>query len=126
MTIEEFAARHKLQTRRDEEGELIVRARLGQIYDYGAGNLAVMFMTDSVGKWNNRRKECEKAGMTVRQDGDTEGTLLFDPESKEQSKTAIRTVGAYRKVNLTPEQRQAKAENMARVRNRPLFSDERG
>lgn len=115
MTIESFAAKHKLQIKTDEEGETIVRARHGQIYDYGSGKLGVMFLLTSVGAWNNRRRECEHAGMAIRQDGDTEGTLLFDPENAVQSKTAIKAVGAYRKVNLSPEQRQAKAERMARV-----------
>lgn len=88
-----------------------------------------MFLLNSVGKWNNRRKACEAAGMQVIQDGDTEGTLLFDSEDKAQAKTAIRMVSAYRKVELSPEQRQAKAERMARVRGfkkAPSVSDERG
>jgi hypothetical protein len=115
MTIEEFATKNRLQTRRDEEGELIVRCRHGQIYFYSPRKLGVMFLMDSAMKWNNRRKTCEAAGMTVLQDGDCEGTLTFDPDNRDQARAAIRMVGAYRKVELSPELRQAKAERMAQV-----------
>jgi hypothetical protein len=129
MTIKEFATAHRLQIKTDEEGEFIVRAKHGQIYEYGPGQFGAMFMFETKIPWNNRRRECERAGMKVIQDGETEGTLLFDSENRDQAKVAIKTVGAYRKVNLSPEQRQAKAERMARVRefkNPPPISDERG
>lgn len=129
MTIDDFATKHRLQTRRDDLGELIVRCRHGQIYEYNNERLGVMFLLKSAIKWNNRRKECEAAGMKVIQDGDTEGTLLFDPENKAQARVAMRSVGAYRKVELSPEVRQARAERMAAVRqakNPPQIPDERG
>jgi len=116
MTIQEFASKHKLRIKRDEEGEQIVMAKHGQIYDYGRGQFGVMFLTNSVGKWNNRRKECEAAGMKLIQDGDTEGTLLFDPQDREQSKVAIRTVGARQKRQLTPEAKARAIENAAKAR----------
>jgi hypothetical protein len=120
MTIKDFAAQHKVRIKLDEDGEAIVMAKHGQIYDYGSGRFGVMFLFSSAGKWNNRRKACEAAalaspaeaqrGMEVIQDGDTEGTLLFDPENRDQAKLAIRLVGAYRKRQLSLEQRQALIE----------------
>ena len=117
MIIKDFAARHTLRTKRDEVGEEIVIAKHGQIYEHGSGQFGVMFLMDSIGKWNNRRKDCERAGMTVIQDGDTEGTLLFDPDNKAQVRTAIRLVGARQKRALSPEARKQAVENLARFRN---------
>lgn len=114
MTIREFAEKHKVRIKFDEEGEAIVLAKHGQIYGYSAHKFGVMFMLPTERHWNNRRRECEAAGMEVIQDGDTEGTLLFDPENRDQARTAIRLVGAYRKVQLSPEQRAAKAEQLRR------------
>lgn len=116
MTIKEFAAKHKVRIKFDEIVDPIVIAKYGQIYEYGNGQFGVMFLTNSVGKWNNRRKECERAGMKLIQDGDTEGTLLFNPEDKVQAKTAIRTVGARVKRELNPEARKVAIENAARAR----------
>src|SRR5215475_6164936 len=115
MTIEDLISKNKLQSKRDDLGELIVRCRHGQIYEHGQRRLGVMFLLKSVGKWNNRRKACEAVGMEVIQDGDTEGALLFDPEDKKQTRVALRQVGAYRKVEISPELRQAKIERMARL-----------
>ncbi len=114
MTIKEFAANRKVRIKFDEEGEAIVMARYGQIYDYGSGQFGALFMLKTPRMWNPRRLECEKAGMRLVQDGDTEGCLLFDPENKSQAQTAIRAIGAYRKVQLTDEQRAAKAELLKR------------
>lgn len=116
MTIKEFAAKHKVRIKLDEDGELIVLAKHGQIYDYGSGRFGVMFLMDTVGTWNNRRKECERAEERVIQDGETEGTLLFDPLNKEQAKTAIRLVGARQKRQVSPETAKAGAERLARFR----------
>jgi hypothetical protein len=116
MTIKEFAAKHKIRIKLDECADPIVIAKHGQIYEYSATRFGVMFLTKSVGKWNNRRRECEAAGMIIIQDGDTEGTLLFDPENQVQAKTAIRTVGAKQKRQISPEQAKAGAERLARFR----------
>jgi hypothetical protein len=116
MTIKEFAAKFKLRTKRDEDGEDIVLAKLGQIYAYSDTQFGVMFLTKSARLWNSRRQECEAAGMPCTQDGDTEGTLLFDPENKDQAKVAIRAVGARRKKELSPELRAQMAARLKNVR----------
>ena len=116
MTIKEFALAHKVRIKLDEDGEPVVLAKHGEIYDFGRGRFGVMFMLDSVRVWNSRRQECEKAGMQVIQDGDCEGTLLFNPENKEQAKTAIRLVGARQKRQLSPEQRKLAVERLERFR----------
>lgn len=116
MTIKEFAVRHKVRIKFDEEGEAAVLAKHGQIYDFGRGQFGALFMFDTPRPWNSRRQECEKAGMRIVQDGDTEGTLLFDPENKDQAKTAIRLVGARQRRQLSPEQRKLAVERLERFR----------
>lgn len=116
MTIKEFAIKHGIRIKTDEEGEAIVLAKHGQIYDYGSGQFGVMFILKSSRLWNSRSQECEKAGMRVRQDGDTEGALLFDPQNPAQAKTAIRLVCARQKRRISPEQAKAGAERLARFR----------
>lgn len=110
MTIEDFAAKHKIRIKRDEEGETIVAAKHGQIYGYSRHKFGALFLMRTERQWNKRRRECEAVGMETIQDGDCEGTLLFDPENRDQARTAIRAVGAYRKRQLSPEQQKALIE----------------
>jgi hypothetical protein len=63
--------------------------RQGQIYEYDAAELGVMFMPpptkdDRWGKWcpkkwGNFRRAALAIGMTLRQNGDSEGCVSFDP-----------------------------------------------
>ena len=41
--------------------------------------------------------------MTLRQNGDSEGSLSFDPSNREQAKLAIKIAGARPKRVLSPE-----------------------
>jgi hypothetical protein len=43
--------------------------------------------------------------MTVRQNGDDEGAVSFDPANKEQASLAIKLIGARPKRRLSPEHR---------------------
>jgi hypothetical protein len=51
-------------------------------------------MFDTPGKWTNAKKKLLAAGFTVRQNGDTEGTALFNPEDKSQARFAFKITGA--------------------------------
>jgi hypothetical protein len=112
MTIQEFAAKHKTRIKQDDAGDFIVPGKHGQIFEHGSDRFGVMFLMDGAGAWNNRRKACEAVGMRLIQDGDTEGTLLFDPENQIQTRTAIRLVEARQKRQVSPEA----AEHLARFR----------
>jgi hypothetical protein len=69
----------------------------------------------TAGKWNNRKKTAQASEFTLTQDGDTEGTLLFDPEDAKQAKLAIRLVGAREKATLSPERLAALQERGQRL-----------
>jgi hypothetical protein len=54
--INEFAEKRRLKMRRDECGESIIPGKQGQIYEYGDGELGVMFMSGLRTKmWNKFR-----------------------------------------------------------------------
>jgi hypothetical protein len=57
--------------------------------------------------------------MVVRQNGDWEGVLSFDPHNAEQAQLAIRVAGIKRRRKLSPEHR-------AKLRDaNPVLADDR-
>ena len=96
-----FAQRHRLKTQRDECGELVIPGKAGQIYDHGSGRFGALFMPPAnrrtPRRWGNVRRKLAAAGFEVVQNGDAEGSLLFDPADATQTALAIRAVGARRK-----------------------------
>ncbi len=110
MTIEQFAERFKVKTRRDECGDTIIPGKQhrdadGQsgIFDGFTGNqLGVVLLFGTRKKWGNARRKLQAEGFTVRQDGDAEGILTFDPESAKQARLAIKAAGVRVKKNMAP------------------------
>ena len=100
--------------RRDECGESIIPGRQGQIYEYGDGELGAMFMPtptkdDRWGKWcprtwGNFKRAALAIGMTLRQNGDSEGCLSFDPANDAQARLAIKIAGVRPKRRVSPEE----------------------
>jgi hypothetical protein len=113
MTIQTFAERHRLTTKKDSCGEVVIAGRPRNaaraedrchIFEYDSGQFGICLLMGTVGKWNNRKKTAQAAGFTLWQNGDTEGTLLFDPQDAKQARLAIKLVGAREKRRATPEQ----------------------
>ncbi len=107
MTLTTFAEQHRLKLMRDDCGDAVIRGKLGHLYEYNSTELGLCFMPADDPRtrlWNNTNKACLAAGMTLRQNGDAEGCLSFDPASKEQAKLAIKAVVARPKRQLSPEQ----------------------
>jgi hypothetical protein len=118
-----FAKRHKIHWRIDEDDfdgadgyfpAFIPSGRkaLGQthIFDYGDGvHFGLMYLprTFRPSRWEGVRKQCLAAGMTLHQNGDSEGSLLFDPDNDAQAKLAISIVKPRVKRILSPERRAA-------------------
>lgn len=114
--LRKFADSQTLRVRRDEVGEPIIPGRDGLIFDYGNGLLAVTYLGDSIRAWRSRRRECADSGMTITQDGDTEGTATFDPTDEAQARVAITTIRARRRRVLSADHRAALVEAGARHR----------
>jgi hypothetical protein len=130
MTLEQFARKHhaKISTRRDD-GTREIAGRRGQIYEYSDGELGVMFISSrhSARTWCNRKREALAAGMTLRQDGDAEGALSFDPLSITQGKLALRIAKVRKPVMLSDADRAVRQQRMERLnarKNGPLTAHE--
>jgi len=53
----------------------------------------------------------------MTQNGDAEGTALFDPDDAEQVRVALRAIRVYRKRALSSEERLKATETLAGVQN---------
>jgi hypothetical protein len=119
VTIARFAEAHRLRTAVDDDNTTIIPGRSGQIYEHGDGRLGVIFTSgdrfETREGWNNRRKACAAVGMTVHQDGDYEGSLLFDPRNTVQVQTAIQVSG------VRPRKRASATQLAALKRGRQPF-----
>jgi hypothetical protein len=130
MLIENFAKQLRLKTKTDDCGEQIIPGKQGQIYEYSldGSKFGVMFMppktsTEPLGKWcpkrwGNFRRAGIAVGMTVLQNGDSEGCLQFDPANKAHVKLAIKIAGAKTKRRVSPETAAASAARLALVRQK--------
>jgi hypothetical protein len=108
-TISEYAEKYRLRMKRDRCGDLIVPGKLGHLYEHGSGRFGMVLEDPADGQSRARGllSRCRKAlaaGFTAHQAGDAESILLFDPESREQSRLAIRLVGARAKRQCSPAQ----------------------
>jgi hypothetical protein len=108
MTIEQFAERFKVKTKRDECGDTIIPGKQHKFADgqssifggYDDGQLGVALLFGTKKKWGNARRKLQAEAFTVRQDGDTEGILTFNPENAKQARLAIKAAGVRVKKNM--------------------------
>jgi|HubBroStandDraft_1064217.scaffolds.fasta_scaffold04293_3 hypothetical protein len=108
MTIHEFAIKYRLKVRVDkDDGTDIIPGTHDQSHIYeDDGELAVMFITPAT-KPARPRKHRDlglAARMKLRQYGDAEGCLTFDPGNAEQVKVAFRLAGVKRKRQMSQKQ----------------------
>ena len=86
--IEHFAERHRLRISTEPDGTTIIPGRVGfHLYEYSDAELALMLCGGPIhtGRWARVRSKCLAAGMTLRQNGEDEGALSFDPTNREQA-----------------------------------------
>jgi hypothetical protein len=112
MVIQEFAKKYRLRTQFDACEEVVIPCRRGQIYDSGGRRLAVLVEGVSARGWHSVRKSLLAAGFELRQNGDCEGTLAFDPADQKQAELAIKVMRARHKRQLSEGQ---KAELIRRL-----------
>ncbi|MGA1983209.1 MAG: hypothetical protein ABSG84_12190 [Acidobacteriaceae bacterium] len=115
LTLDAFAAAHKLKATLDEDRTPIIKGREGHLYEYG-NRLGLMVIGEhgakavSPLKWGFARNTCERAGMEVLMDGECEGALAFDPRDGKLAKLAIKVAGARaQRARSVAQIRQAKA-----------------
>lgn len=128
MDISTFADQFKLKIKRDNCDEYFIPCRRGQIYDHGNGQFAVMVIGPAATPrtWSAVRRTLVAAGFTLHQDGDSEGTLSFDPDNAKRSRLAIRVMGARRVKQYSSKDRERRAQHLAGVRwNRSALCENR-
>jgi hypothetical protein len=105
-SIQHFASQHLLRVRRAEDREAVIKGRHGQIYFHSDGVFGVLLMPNRPRPrlWPGARRRLEAAGCVVHQDGDREGSVLFDPANAKQCRLVVKVVGAKRKRIPSPAQ----------------------
>lgn len=97
MNIHAFAKKYRLCVVRGEDGEPVIGGKLGHIYEHGGGLLGLLYMPNQSFLWARARGRLQAAGFTIWQDGDAEGSALFDPDNSAQVRLAVRVVRAKRR-----------------------------
>jgi hypothetical protein len=130
MTLQEFAAQHrlKLSNKPEDGGVSQIVGKTGDIYEQSSSELGVCYMPGikngrGVGSWhpkiwNGFCRSAEAIGMTVRQRGDSEGALSFDPANQEQVKLALKIARVRPKRVVSPERAAILVANLAKSRSK--------
>lgn len=124
-----FAETYRVRIKKDSCGELIIPGSLrpadmperleyaSHLYEYGdRSRFGVLLTFQSKKGWTNAKRELLTAGFTVVQDGDTEGTALFDPHNERQARLALRLARVRERRTLSDEQRRVLAGRMRHAR----------
>jgi hypothetical protein len=103
-----FAEQNRLRTSRETDGTTVIRGQVGcHLYRYSDSELGLMILSEGENtrtrRWSGIRKKCLAAGMILRQNGEDEGAMSFNPNDRQQSRLAIKISGARPKRQLSPE-----------------------
>ena len=115
MTLQAFIENKRLSSQRDTDGTTIIPGKNGHIFDYGGDCLGVTIMPQARHSrtWNRAHVSFVIVGMTITQDGDSQGIATFDPACREQSKVALKHAGISARREATPAQLAALAGHRA-------------
>ena len=105
-SMNHFANRHRLRLRCAEDGGRVIKGRHGEIYEHADGLLGVLVMPNGhrPRHWPGARRRLEAVGCTIWQNGDHEGSVLFDPANLKQCRLVLKVIGAKRKRIPSPAQ----------------------
>lgn len=135
MTIRDFATQNNLRLRRDSADCLIVPGRrtakdmpkqreyANHVYDgFADGRLGICLLFTTKKKWTTTRRMLDLAGCLLKQNGDTEGCLTFDPTNAEQVQAVIKAAGLKPRRAASPAQLAVLASRaqLRRVAHAPL------
>lgn len=117
QAVREFATQYRVRTRRDECGELIVPGRRGHVFEHGENNFGVMLVLTTKKRWNFLKRKLVAAEFRLKQNADTEGSLLFDPADTEKASLALQVVRARFRRSISDAQRAVLDRLNGRVRS---------
>ena len=129
MTVAEFAAKYRLQTEAQAEGEKIIpsnkrRFHACHVFQHSEDGKVFGLILAGVGPdelprgYVQRQEVALRAlGATISQRGDNEAVFRFDPENDALSAAICRAgkIPRRRRVNLTDEQKTVLRERMAKL-----------
>lgn len=137
QTIEQFAETYRVKPRKDSCGEVIIPGKprktkwtedKSHIYENGDNQSGRQFglcltnplpYPEAKAKYTYAKVRLLAAGFIQGQDGDSEGTFLFDPSNPVHAKLAIREAGIKIARTLSPEQMLAmKAQGLTLANSR--------
>ncbi len=120
MHLNHFSRQHRLRVRRAEDGEAVIKGRHGQIYFHSDGVFGALLMPNGHRPrlWPGARRRLEAVGCTIWQDGDHEGSVLFDPANLKQCRLVLKVIGAKRKRIPSP----AQLESLRKARESLRFA----
>jgi len=120
MNIEVFAQKHSVKIKRDACNDLTIQGKSGHIGDgYSDSWLGVYLSCETPKTWTYAKKKLVASGMRVRQDGDMEGVLLFDPTNRAQVRLALKAASIFPK-------RRTSVPSPAQLAARAAFANSRG
>lgn len=120
MELKQWAQAHNVWVTPDVCGDPIIPGKALQlecchVFDFEDGaHFGLCLMLDHGRSWSAAKTKALAAAFTLKQDGDREGILLFDPANETQSELALSLAGIrqHRKHNLSAEQRATRSERM--------------
>lgn len=102
IALRHFAENHRLRLGRGEDGELLVRAKLGHIYQHDEERLAVIILADANdlrldNTLRSRIHTALRSGFEPHQVADFEAVLLFEGSDVRLARLAVKLVECRRK-----------------------------
>jgi hypothetical protein len=125
VDIKAFAEKHRVRTRRDSCGEDIITGSRKpkdmpkrveyacHIYDHGDGKLfGLLLLLRTKQQWTYAKKQLVAAGFIIKQNAETEGTALFNPEDAAQVRLA------FKLARINPKRVMSEAQRLALAKTR--------
>ena len=127
--IRAFAEKHRVKTRRDSCGELLIPGKQfctdmpqrvdyrSHVYEYGDARFGLCLLLASKRRWTFAKRKLMDAGFELAQDGDQEGCGLFNPADTKQVRLAFRLARIRPRHVMSPERRQELADRLRKAKD---------
>jgi hypothetical protein len=115
MDIKEFAIKHRVNTKQDGCNETVIPGKQfckdmpdrieyhSHIYDgFDSGRLGVCLLLATKRHWTFAHQELLNAGFEIKQNGEQEGCVTFDPTDSKQVKLAFKLAGIKVRRQMGP------------------------
>jgi hypothetical protein len=115
--LPDFALQYRLRKPKvDDCGDLNIVGKRGDIYEHGKFFAATILRAPNGKHWAKYREAAKTLSCQIIQNGDEEGTFLFDPANETQAKLAIEATQTLNKRNLSREALEKLTQRGVRTR----------